>query len=209
MKQLDDYLTVKEFRRRAMKSDKTIRRLVNNKKSQSSQSGSLLIVKEKGRLYLHQELLSLYVSDFYLWLEQNRFLRRKTNIINDYAKFFKKFDWTWFCHVSYEKPYNVLACHSIMERFFERLQRKFPQYSFRLLFASEKNVADNGFHNHFVLYSTDGKHDYKVKEYADSFFRSRGIGALTKIERYDENLNGVNYILKDISLVPDGWDILP
>lgn len=205
----NDYLTVKEFRHRSMKSDKTVRRLIENKKAHPSASGANLIVKEKGRLYLHKELLSLYVSDFYLWLEENGLIRKKTKAINEYADFFKKLDWTWYCHASYEKPYNVLTCHSIMNRLFERLQRKFPAYAFRMLFASEQNSTNIGYHNHFVIYSTDGHHDSKVKEYVDSYFRAKGIGALTKVERYDPAKNGVNYILKDIALVPDGWDILP
>lgn len=205
----NDYLPVNEFRRRSMKSDKTVRRLIEKKKAHSSESGVGLIVKEKGRIRLHKELLSLYVSDYYLWLEQNGYIRKKTKAINEYAEFFKTLKWTWFCHVSYEKPYNVLTCHSIMNRFFERLQSKFPAYTFRMLFASERNPSDNGYHNHFVIYSTDGKHDPKVKDYADSYFRRKGIAALTEIVPYVEELNGVNYILKDISLVPDGWDILP
>jgi len=204
-----DYLTVKEFQRRSLKSDKTIRRLSKSKQSQTAPSGSLLVVKEKGRIFLHRELLGLYVSDFYLWMEQNGFLRRKTKEINEHAAFFRQFPWTWYCHVSYAMPRNVLVCHSIMERFFVRLQHRFPQYSFQLLFASERNEADSGFHNHFVLYCSDDGKNTKVKEYTDSYFRGKGIGALTKIERYDPELNGVNYILKSISLVPDGWDILP
>lgn len=192
-----------------MKSDKTIRRLSKSKQSQTTQSGLALVMKEKGRIYLHRELLGLYVSDFYLWMEHNRLLRRRTKEINEPSAFFRQFLWTWYCHVSYEIPRNELACHNIMERYFERLQNRFQQYTFRLLYASERNKADNGFHNHFVLYSSDGGNNIKVKEYTDSYFRSKGIGALTKIERYDPELNGVNYILKDIALVTDGWDILP
>lgn len=204
-----DYFTVKEFQRRSLKSDKTIRRLCKSKHSHITQSGSPLVMKEKGRIYLHRELLGLYVSDFYLWMEHNGFLRRKTREINEHAAFFRQYPWTWYCHASYELPRNELACHSIMERYFERLQSRFPQYKFRLLYASEKNTYDNGFHNHFVLYCSDHGKNAKVKEYTDSYFRSKGIGALTKVERYDPDLNGVNYILKDISLVPDGWDFLP
>jgi hypothetical protein len=204
-----DYFTIKEFQRRSLKSDKTIRRLSKSKQSHTTHSGSPLVMKESGRIYLHKELLGLYVSAFYLWMEQNGFLRRKSREINEYAAYFSQQEWTWYCHASYEMPHNVLACHSIMERFFERLQSKFPQYSFRLLFASERNEADNGFHNHFVIYSSDGGKNTKMKEYSENYFRSKGIGAFTKIERYDPNLNGVNYILKDISLVPDGWDFLP
>ena len=204
-----DYLTIKEFRRRSMKSDKTIRRLIETKKSYTSETGSSLVIKEKGRVHLHKDLLSLYVSEFYLWLEQDGYIRKKIKSINEYAEFFGKQEWTWFCHASYEKPHNVLTCHSIMNRFFDRLQKKFPAYTFRLLFASEKNPADNGYHNHFLLYSTDGNQDPRVKVYADSYFRSNGIGALAKIEPYKKELNGINYILKEISMVPDGWDILP
>ncbi len=204
-----DYLSVKEFRRRSMKSDKTVRRLSKSKELQTAQSGSALVMKENGRIYLHKELLGLFVSDFYLWMEHNGFLRRKTKEINEQAAFFRQFPWTWYCHASYKLSRNELACHSIMERYFERLQNKFPQYTFRLLFASERNAEDNGFHNHFVIYCSDGGKNIKVKEYTEDYFRSKGIGALTKIERYDPALNGVNYILKDIALVPDGWDILP
>ena len=158
-----------------MKSDKTVRRLIEKKKAHSSESGVGLIVKEKGRIRLHKELLSLYVSDYYLWLERNGYIRSKTKAINENAEFFKTLKWTWFCYVSYEKPYNVLTCHSIMNRFFERLQSKFPAYTFRMLFASERNqISDNGYHNHFVDRYLQWKDDPKVKDYADSYFPRKG-----------------------------------
>jgi len=207
MKNLKDYLTVKDFMRRSMKSEKTVRRLITKERESVNASGAKLVKLENRKWYLHKELLNHFVSDYYLMMEQNRLITRENKPVNEYAEFFDQMEWTWYGHISYEKSYPELACRSIMTRFFERLICKFPDRQFRMLFVTEHNPSGSGHHNHYVLFCSGGS-SQRVKQYADSYFRKNRI-AITQIEPYRKELHGVNYITKELKLVTDGWDILP
>ena len=125
----------------------------------------------------------------------------------NWENFLRTFDWHYFATVRYSKKNSLLSARKHMETFFNVLSLIYPQNKLRMFFTTESN-DEGGFHNHFILW-TDIKSAKSVTGTFEKHFRGKGSVSFanTKINKYDPNQGGIGYILKELQIRKDGYDL--
>jgi hypothetical protein len=96
-----------------------------------------------------------------------------------------------------------------MESLQKKLATKYKGNEFRLFFTVEQNSDCNGYHAHFLLW-TDANDKTKIKHFTENKLRGKNENQTvnTYLERFNPEEGGVAYILKEINLNPDGYDLI-
>jgi hypothetical protein len=123
------------------------------------------------------------------------------------ATYLTGFEWDYIGCVRFASCLKQLTVKHKMEKMFELLTKKYKSASVRMFYVCEKNKENNGYHSHFVIQSKDIPKT-NLKSFIENHFRGKanGIYANTKIEKYDPNLGGIPYMLKELHLNCDGYD---
>lgn len=190
------YYPLESFKKKLNTSDSTVRRMIDRVKDERSEHLFFLFC---GKYYL-----SLVLAEPAFKKELN-----KKNIRQNYNRYLKKYDWQLFGAVNFNLSLDIANIRQIMERFFNELKVKLPLESITLFFATEINSDRSGFHVHFLIDYNNAVSGKKIKSFCATYFkkRSKRIAADLLIEEFDRGKGGINYILKQINLFPDGYDI--
>jgi len=96
-----------------------------------------------------------------------------------------------------------------MEHFGRKLAIKFKGNEIRLFYTMEKNPDLSGYHAHFLLW-LDAEDKTAIKLFTENSLRGKSDKQTvnTFIECFNPDEGGVGYILKEINLNPDGFDLI-
>ena len=117
---------------------------------------------------------------------------------------FWQMQWDIFVTVSYKDEVSSISCHRKMNKLFDSIKHEYGHESnFRMLFTSEEYKVRDGYHNHFVLHSSNKKLLPELRNHISHQFRFDHV----TIEGYDKYKPGVYYICKN-GLKGESWDYL-
>jgi len=96
-----------------------------------------------------------------------------------------------------------------MERIGKKLATKYKGNEIRLFYTVEQNPDLSGSHAHFLLW-LDADDKTAIKQFTEKSLRGKSDNQTvnTFMERFNPNEGGVAYILKEINLNPDGFDLI-
>jgi hypothetical protein len=94
-----------------------------------------------------------------------------------------------------------------MERLGKKLATKYKGNEVRLFYTVEQNPDLSGYHAHFLLW-LDAEDKTAIKQFTETSLRGKSINVNTYLEHNNPNEGGVAYILKEINLNPDGYDLI-
>jgi hypothetical protein len=96
-----------------------------------------------------------------------------------------------------------------MERLGKKLATKYKGNEIRLFYTVEQNPDLSGYHAHFLLW-LDVDDKTAIKQFTEKSLRGKSDNQTvnTFMERFNPNEGGVAYILKEINLNPDGFDLI-
>jgi hypothetical protein len=132
------------------------------------------------------------------------------DIRTNYARYLKKYDWKIWGSVNFNEIMSQIQIRDIANLYFESMKKKFPNIKFTFFFATELNSFRDGYHLHYLL-DFDNENDFKRILFAsESFFKRKRkkLAANTLIEKFDKEKDGISYILKQIKMLPDGYDVM-
>ncbi len=71
----------------------------------------------------------------------------------------------------------------------------------------EQNPDLSGYHAHFLLW-LDSEDKTAIKQFTQNSLRGKNVNVNTYLERFNPDEGGVAYVLKEINLNPDGFDLI-
>lgn len=204
------YVSINDFKVKSKISESTIRTFI--KEVLRFNQDLIRIIKNK--FYLSLELLDYFKNphrmsvSYYLFLLRNRNKKKnKVLLSTSWKEYLCTTKWDMFGHVNYEHDLSLEDCMFYFYRVEKILKRKVG-HGIKLFYTTEKNKGGRkGFHNHFVLYTSDKSKLGFIKNIIDSFFRKDGL-SITDIGRYIMEKKGLKYILKEVDDIKDGYDLI-
>lgn len=188
------YIELNEFSKEYDISTMSVRRLLNRVESKDC---TQYYFKLENKIYASRRVLLLKDKNFSLLNEMQ----------GNWATHLAGYDWDWFVSVRYTNNFKQPSTVRVMNSFFKKISDRFKSYEFRMFFATEKNIADDGYHNHFILYS-DFPDKKLIREFMEEYFQGHGSNAFADadIQVFNPNLGGIAYIMKEIHINNDSYD---
>ncbi|MGD0755920.1 MAG: hypothetical protein ABR927_12755 [Bacteroidales bacterium] len=204
------YVSLKDFRIESKISESTIRNFI--KEVLRFSKDLVRIIKNK--YYLSKELVKYFKYpykmsvSYYLFLLRNKGKRKNEVLLStSWKEYLYDIKWDLWGHINYEPDLTIIDC---MFQFYkvEKILRKEFGPGVKLFFTTERNKGGRkGFHNHFVLYSSDKSLLGSIKITIDLFFRRNGL-SVTDVEKYIKEKKGLRYIMKEIDIIKDGYGLI-
>ena len=150
----------------------------------------------------------IYVSPAIAMLANENYSKIDT-INGSYEKYLRSFEWDYFCCIAFEWELSQKTVKARMERFFDKLGKKYKTAAIRLFYACEANKSRGGYHVHFVLW-IDVADKLAIRSFIKRHFEGTGgkASANTDVQEYDMMKGGIGYLLKQMAVNPDGYDFL-
>ena len=119
------------------------------------------------------------------------------------AYLLSEFDWDFFGCVRYVHKLQL------KERLGKKLASKYKGNEIQLFYTVEQNPVLSGYHAHFLLW-LDEEDKTAIKQFAENTLRGNSDNQTvnTYLERFNPDEGAVAYILKEINLNPDGFDLI-
>lgn len=148
------------------------------------------------------------MSEALLNLNLDSFKKSK-DIKGNYLAYLSGFEWDFFGCVRYAHKLQLNSVKDRMERLGKKLATKYKWNEIRLFYTVEQNTDLSGYHAHFLLW-LDAEDRTAIKQFTENSLRGKSDNHTvnTFMDRFNPNEGGVAYILKDINLNPDGYDLL-
>lgn len=113
-------------------------------------------------------------------------------------------NWTFFGTIAYSSDLDKKVCYRLMCTMYNELESKYGDaIDLRLFFTTEPFKVRNGYHNHFVIYTSNSFYAESIAEDIREFFSYDRVD----IVGYDKYKAGLFYMTKE-GLVNEDWDIL-
>ncbi len=159
-------------------------------------------------LYVYRLMNKLFVSEALLSLNLDS-LKKTKDIKGNYLAYLSGFEWDYFGCVRYAHKLQLNSVKERMERLGKTLATKYKGNEVRLFYTVEQNPNLSGYHAHFLLW-TDAENKAELKRFAENSLRGKSnvLTVNTYIKQFYPEEGGVAYILKEISLNPDGFDLI-
>lgn len=204
------YISLNDFVFESLTADSTIRKFIKEIKRYNS----VLVRKIKNKYFLSKELLGYFkypykISvSYFLYLLRNPGKRKNEVLLStSWKEYLYDVEWDIWGHINYEQDLSLEECMFQFYKLNKTLRKKFGS-GVKLFVTTERNKGGRkGFHNHFVLCSSDKTRIGFIKSTIDSFFRRNDL-AITDVTKYIPDLGGLNYILKEIEILKDGYDLI-
>lgn len=117
----------------------------------------------------------------------------------------KKQKWDFACVTNYKQELQISDCVERMKGVNELLNEKFPKAGITMFYTTEANPENEGYHNHLVLsFNT-------TKTPSLTSIRKALSNAGTSVpwaKVYDPTKKYIDYIVKEIDQIPDGWNVI-
>jgi hypothetical protein len=167
-----------------------------------------LLERSNFALYVYRLMNKLFVSEALLSLNLDS-LKKTKDIKGNYLAYLSGFEWDYFGCVRYAHQMQLNTVQMRMERLAKKLATKFKQNEIRLFYTIERNPDKDGYHAHFLLW-TDADDKTAMKQFAENSLRGKSDNQTvnTFMEPFNPDEGGVAYILKEINLNPDGYDLI-
>jgi len=167
-----------------------------------------LLERSNFAMYFYRLMNKLFVSEALLNFDVSSFKKTK-DIKGNYLAYLSGFEWDCFGCVRYAHKLQLNSVKIRMERLGKKLATKYKENEIRLFYAVEQNPDFSGYHAHFLLWS-DSENKTELKRFAENSLRGKSDEQMvnTFMERFNPNEGGVAYILKEINLNPDGFDLI-
>ncbi len=151
------------------------------------------------KLFVSEALLNFDVSSF----------KKTKDIKGNYLAYLSGFEWDFFGCVSYAHKLQLTSVKERLERLGKKLATKYKGNEIRLFYTVEQNPDLSGYHAHFLLW-LDAEDKTAIKQFTENSLRGKSDSQMvnTFIERFNPNEGGVAYVLKEINLSPDGYDLI-
>jgi hypothetical protein len=117
------------------------------------------------------------------------------------------FQWNFFGSVRYAHKLQLNSVKERMERLGKKLATKYKRNEVRLFYTVEQNPDLSGYHAHFLLWQ-NAEDKTAIKQFIENSLRGKIVNVNPYLERFNPDEGGVAYILKDINLNPDGYDLI-
>ena len=167
-----------------------------------------LLERSNFTMYFYRLMNKLFVSEALLNFDVSSFKKTK-DIKGNYLAYLSGFEWDFFGCVRYAYKLQLNSVKERMERLGKKLATKYKGNEIRLFYTVEQNPDLCGYHAHFLLWS-DSDNKTELKRFAENSLRGKSDEQTvnTYIEQFNPEEGGVSYILKEISLNPDGFDLI-
>ena len=178
-------------------SESTIRRMI---KSASGNRQDRLFVVCNGKYFVHD------------LLAEKAFRNLPTNLNHKQGikRFLQMYNWTFMASVNFRNGYGEISTRQRMEAFFRKLRVKFSRTNISFFFVTERNSSRDGMHSHFLLSIGEEYPQANVQDFIEKHFKGYGEEqyANVLVEEFDQCKDGIGYLLKELKLQPDGYDLL-
>jgi hypothetical protein len=219
----NNYISLTDFMLIVHKSESTIRRFIK----EVLVSSNSLIIKIKNKYYMDKVLLDYFKYPYSYRISVSYFIfkiiqypkmkvkkeKMKEEAFSQFEPYYEsmyadlsRVSWNLFGHVSYHREISLVDCIYVFEKLYRKLKRKFGSQIY-LFYTTEKDKSRRGHHNHFLLYAFERDTLPGIKCFIDAFFR-KNYFALTDVRIYDREKDGLRYIMKDIQIINDGFELL-
>jgi hypothetical protein len=150
----------------------------------------------------------LFVSEALLNLNLDSFKKTK-DIKGNYLAYLSGFEWDFFGCVRYAQKLQLNSVKERMERLGKKLATKYKGNEVRLFYAVEQNSDLSGYHAHFLLW-LDVDDKTAIIRFNENSLRGKSDNQTlnTYLERFNLDQGGVAYILKEINLNLDVFDLI-
>lgn len=167
-----------------------------------------LLERSNFALYVYRLMNKLFVSEALLNLNLDSFKKSK-DIKGNYLAYLSGFEWDFFGCVRYAHKLQLNSVKERMERLGKKVATKYKDNEIRLFYTVEHNPNLSGYHAHFLLW-LDADDKTAIKQFTENSLRGNSDNQTvnTFMERFNPNEGGVAYILKEINLNPDGFDLI-
>ena len=165
-----------------------------------------LLERNNFAMYVYRLMNKLFVSEALLNFDVNSFKKTK-DIKGNYLAYLSGFEWDFFGCVRYSHKLQLNSVKERMERLSKKLATKYKGKETRLFYTVEQNTDHSGYHAHFLLWM-DADDKKAIKQFTENSLRGKSVNVNTYLERFNPDEGGVAYILKDINLNPDGYDLI-
>lgn len=143
---------------------------------------------------------------------------RKKNLTgrtrSEYIQFLQYFDWDIIGSFRPVNAKSIQSIRNLMDGFNKALQIRFPEAKIIFWYNIEKNPDCSGYHAHYVLkcsfVNTDTVKKWIVKYLGKYEYSSTGntLEASIHVDYFRHDGNWLEYITKQITQMPDGYDLL-
>lgn len=167
-----------------------------------------LLERSNFAMYFYRLMNKLFVSEALLNFDMNSFKKTK-DIKGNYLAYLSGFEWDFFGCVRYAHKLQLNSVKERMERLGKKLATKYKGNEIRLFYTVEQNADLSGYHAHFLLW-LDADDKTAIKKFTENSLRGKNDNHTvnTYLERFNPDEGGVAYILKEINLNPDGFDLI-
>ena len=167
-----------------------------------------LLERSNFALYVYRLMNKLFVSEALLKLNLDSFKKIK-DIKGNYLAYLSGFEWNYFGCVRYAHKLQMNSIKIRMELLGKKLATKYKENEIRLFYTIERKPDESGYPAHFLLWS-DSEKKVELKRFAENGLRGKSDVQTvnTYLELFNPEEGGVAYILKEISLNPDGFDLI-
>lgn len=167
-----------------------------------------LLERSNFAMYFYRLMNKLFVSEALLNFDVSSFKKTK-DIKGNYLAYLSGFEWDYFGCVRYSYKLQLNSVKERMERLGKKLATKYKGNEVRLFYTVEQNPDLSGYHAHFLLW-LDEDDKTAIKQFTENSIRGKNDNHTvnTFMERFNPNEGGVAYILKEINLNPDGFDLI-
>jgi hypothetical protein len=204
------YVSIDDFIIDSLISESTLRKFIKDVLRYNTD----LIRKIKNKYFLSKKLIDYFKYpykmsvSYYLFLLRNKDKKKKTvSLSTSLKEYIYNIKWDLFGHISYEPDLSIVDCMFQFYNVEKVLSKEFGP-GIKIFYTTERNKGGRrGFHNHFVLYSPDKSILGSIKIIIDIYFRKYGL-SLTDIERYIGKYQGLDYIMKEVNIHKDGYDLI-
>jgi hypothetical protein len=113
-------------------------------------------------------------------------------------------EWTFFGTIAYSSDLDKKVCYRLMNTMYNELESRYGDITdLRLFFTTEPFDVRNGYHNHFVINTSNTMLAESIAEDITEFFKYDRVD----IVGYDKYKAGLFYMTKK-GLINEDWDIL-
>lgn len=150
-----------------------------------------------------------YISPLFDTLDKKEY-SEKGSLKGNYYSYLNRFFWDYFGCVAFENELSVVTLKKRMESYFNLLVSKMKGIELRMFYVIEENPNRGGYHAHFILKIGDDSMIEKTLKISEKHFDGKGKKkyADLKMDPFISGKGGIEYILKDIDVVKDGYDLL-
>lgn len=142
----------------------------------------------------------------------------KRNLIgrarSEYLQFLSMFEWDIMGTVRPDDAKTISSVRNVMKGLNNTLKKRYKDHEVTIWFTIEKNPDRSGYHAHFVLKTSCNKHEAMqkwIKYYLGKYDNSKTdntIDASIHVDRFKYDDNWLEYITKQMHILPDGYDLL-